>query len=125
MAELLGNPTFALPYWDWTDCYRPQCVGSGCTRMHGQGHELIGGEMNGGSPSPNDPMFFLHHAQVDRLWAAWQEANLASGDSARQVRFGNPGYPDEWLGPIFNFDEVEASELFHYKALGYEYDTLP
>ena len=22
--------------------------------------------------SPNDPIFFLHHANIDRIWAAWQ-----------------------------------------------------
>jgi len=25
--------------------------------------------------SPNDPIFFLHHANVDRLWAKWQETH--------------------------------------------------
>ncbi|MFV2064736.1 MAG: tyrosinase family protein [Chloroflexota bacterium] len=25
--------------------------------------------------SPNDPIFFLHHANVDRIWASWQVAN--------------------------------------------------
>jgi tyrosinase len=23
--------------------------------------------------SPNDPLFFLHHANLDQLWALWQE----------------------------------------------------
>src|SRR5205085_2080637 len=23
--------------------------------------------------SPNDPIFFLHHSNVDRLWAIWQK----------------------------------------------------
>jgi len=106
------------------DELRMVCVGSGCTGMHGQGHEWIGGDMNGGSPSPNDPIFFLHHSQVDRLWAAWQEANLATGDE-QKVNYGNPGFPDTFLGSLFIFNEVDASELFDYKALGYEYDTLP
>ena len=22
--------------------------------------------------SPNDPVFFLHHAQIDRMWSIWQ-----------------------------------------------------
>jgi hypothetical protein len=101
------------------------CVLSGCSGMHGLGHEWIGGDMANGSPSPNDPMFFLHHSQVDRLWAAWQEANLATGDQGLSVHYGNPGFPDAFLGPLFNFAEVDASELFDYKALGYEYDLLP
>ncbi|KPA35765.1 monooxygenase [Fusarium langsethiae] len=23
--------------------------------------------------SPNDPIFFLHHTQIDRLWSLWQQ----------------------------------------------------
>jgi tyrosinase len=103
---------------------RPYCVATGC-QMHGRGHAFVGGDMDGSSASPNDPVFFLHHAQVDRMWAAWQEANLAGGDEERKVHYGNPGFPEAFLGPLFNFEEVVASELFDYKALGYEYDTLP
>jgi tyrosinase len=25
------------------------------------------------SISPHDPMFWLHHANVDRIWATWQQ----------------------------------------------------
>jgi tyrosinase len=39
--------------------------------MHNQVHNWVGGTMlNGGSP--NDPVFWLHHCNVDRLWARWQ-----------------------------------------------------
>jgi tyrosinase len=27
------------------------------------------------STSPNDPVFFLHHCNVDRIWYAWQLRN--------------------------------------------------
>ncbi|KAI9376528.1 hypothetical protein BJX61DRAFT_538767 [Aspergillus egyptiacus] len=39
---------------------------------HGIIHSSIGGEMNPAT-SPNEPLFFLHHAQVDRLWWKWQQ----------------------------------------------------
>jgi tyrosinase len=26
--------------------------------------------------SPNDPLFFMHHANLDYLWALWQEKDL-------------------------------------------------
>ncbi|EER25235.1 hypothetical protein CPC735_018390 [Coccidioides posadasii C735 delta SOWgp] len=42
---------------------------------HGGGH-YFGGGMNGAFSdlyaSPQDPLFFPHHAQVDRIWAIWQ-----------------------------------------------------
>jgi len=39
--------------------------------LHNPPHGWVGGTM-GGMSSPNDPIFFLHHANVDRLWAEWQ-----------------------------------------------------
>src|SRR5690606_18213065 len=27
--------------------------------------------------SPNDPVFWLHHAAIDRLWSIWQEVRTA------------------------------------------------
>lgn len=41
--------------------------------VHTAGHFTIGGD--GGSDfaaSPSDPYFFLHHAQIDRVWWMWQ-----------------------------------------------------
>ena len=39
--------------------------------MHNGVHRWIGGDMAAMS-SPNDPIFFMHHAQIDRIWAIWQ-----------------------------------------------------
>ena len=38
---------------------------------HVPGHTWTGGTMASGS-SPRDPLFYLHHNNVDRLWAIWQ-----------------------------------------------------
>jgi hypothetical protein len=39
---------------------------------HGALHVLIGGFM-GGFRSPADPIFYAHHAFIDRLWLQWQK----------------------------------------------------
>lgn len=45
---------------------------------HNAGHRFIGGHM-GGAFSPNDPIFWLHHANVDRIWDAWQQSRIDRG----------------------------------------------
>lgn len=44
---------------------------------HNQVHVFVGGDMLAGT-SPNDPIFFLNHCNVDRLWAQWQAASPAN-----------------------------------------------
>ncbi|KAJ1955982.1 hypothetical protein GGI12_005430 [Dipsacomyces acuminosporus] len=39
--------------------------------LHGAIHLAVGGDMNS-DPSPNDFIFWLHHANIDRLWNVWQ-----------------------------------------------------
>jgi tyrosinase len=52
---------------------------------HGMAHVYAGGSDIGWlrdvSISVADPLFFLHHANVDRQWALWQTANPARFDS--------------------------------------------
>jgi len=51
------------------------------SQTHNAGHRFVGGHM-GGMFSPNDPVFWMHHANVDRLWAQWQQLRLDNGLSA-------------------------------------------
>ena len=39
--------------------------------VHGGTHNAVGGDM-AGSASPTDPLFWLHHAFIDKVWAEWQ-----------------------------------------------------
>ena len=39
---------------------------------HFNGHASIGLDMFDAYSSPVDPSFWLHHAQVDRMWTIWQ-----------------------------------------------------
>ncbi|KAL4263862.1 Di-copper centre-containing domain superfamily protein [Pleurotus pulmonarius] len=53
------------------------------TKVHNQVHNFVGGDLMGtcpmamdtdecGSFTSNDPIFWLHHGQVDRIWVNWQ-----------------------------------------------------
>jgi len=78
---------------------------------HGTVHNVIGGTMSG-SRSPADPIFWLHHAFIDKLWADWQVTN--SGASF------NPPNMTETLQepPIFS---RKVSGVISTQALGYVY----
>jgi hypothetical protein len=41
------------------------------TVVHNPPHVWVGGVM-GGTASPGDPVFYLHHCWIDLLWAEWQ-----------------------------------------------------
>jgi tyrosinase len=41
--------------------------------FHNTVHMWVGGTMQNPMISPRDPIFWLHHANVDRIWAQWQE----------------------------------------------------
>ncbi|KAK2754555.1 hypothetical protein FQN54_006956 [Arachnomyces sp. PD_36] len=46
---------------------------SGEWGVHGGGHYGVGGDPEGDFiVSPGDPIFYLHHAQIDRVWWIWQ-----------------------------------------------------
>jgi len=76
---------------------------------HGGVHIAVGGQM-GTERSPADPIFWLHHANVDRLWARWQEKH------PRQ----RPGNLSEKLKPNGLFG-VQVSDTLKLTKLGYRY----
>ncbi|KAI1207613.1 Di-copper centre-containing protein [Annulohypoxylon truncatum] len=43
---------------------------------HLNSHTFVGGEAADPFSTPNDPVFYLLHAQIDRLWAIWQGQDL-------------------------------------------------
>ncbi|KAF5684317.1 monophenol monooxygenase [Fusarium circinatum] len=68
---------------------------------HGGGHLSIGGslgEMGDMYSSPGDPIFWLHHTNVDRLWDKWQRLDWP----ARKSDIGGPdtqyAYPYDFFG---------------------------
>lgn len=58
----------ALEGW-WPGWPNPPAPGT-TVGLHNQVHVWVGGSMGPGT-SPNDPVFFLHHANVDRIWSKW------------------------------------------------------
>lgn len=40
--------------------------------VHGGGHYILGGSGSDFFASPNDPVFWLHHGMIDKVWTEWQ-----------------------------------------------------
>lgn len=93
------------------------------SQLHNAVHVWIGGDMGPGT-SPNDPVFFLHHGNIDRIWAAWQHAHPASGYLPQAG--GPPGHngPDAMQFLTLPSPTPNAS-LDYRRTLGYVYDTDP
>lgn len=77
--------------------------------IHGSIHGWVGGTMSSPLTSPADPVFWLHHANLDRLWWVWW--NSASGNHQ------NPVLADPMLHP-WAFTEADVRNI---ASLGYKY----
>lgn len=71
--------------------------------MHNLVHMWVGGDM-GPATSPNDPVFFLNHCNVDRIWLQWQLANPARAYAPRGTSPGpaDPLYRHRSGNPLFS-----------------------
>jgi tyrosinase len=94
--------------------------------LHNLVHRYVAGTM-GGMTSPNDPVFWLHHCNIDRLWALWQRTHTGASpyQPASGAAFGHnlldamifsSAPPAPWPGTF-----SPASVVEHH-ALGYQYD---
>jgi tyrosinase len=71
-----------------------------------------------------DPIFWLHHCNIDRLWEHWRA--LGGGRS-------NPTTDDTWMDTVFTFYDENGNKVMLTGAdvldtqnqLGYRYDDLP
>lgn len=103
--------------------FRNQLEGFRGPNLHNRGHGWVGGSMLP-MTSPNDPVFFMHHCMVDKLWHEWQ------------LRFPNQGYLPMNGGPLGqNLNDVMDStppgpvgqrpiDVLDSTVLGIEYDQL-
>ncbi|KAI1735823.1 Di-copper centre-containing protein [Xylaria scruposa] len=68
-------------------------------KPHGAGHGGVFGTMINVLLSPGDPVFYLHHGYLDRVWWSWQSRNLTT----RLFEIAGNNTPEFTLPPGFNF----------------------
>ncbi|MFF5973874.1 tyrosinase family protein [Streptomyces sp. NPDC012769] len=70
--SVLAMETYDTAPWNSSsDGFRNHLEGWRGVNLHNRVHVWVGGQMATGV-SPNDPVFWLHHAFIDKLWADWQ-----------------------------------------------------
>ena len=79
--------------------------------IHGGVHVWVGGTMSDASVSPADPIFWMHHANLDQLWWAWY--NSPQGNHQNPPLVGSDAVMDPWT-----YTEASVRDI---NALGYEY----
>lgn len=93
------------------------------SRPHNLVHNLIGGSMASIRISPRDPVFWVHHANIDRLWVAW----LNAGGGRKEPLTTNTYWSGNlYYGPaVAGMPRVWTADTTTY--LGYQYDneTMP
>ena len=117
----------------------------GAQHMHNIGHDWISGSWKNADGdiyvgtmepldiSPSDPIFFIHHCNVDRLWAEWQKGGAGRIDAYAP---DEGDYPSGWkrndemfpydrfkTSPVVGDDITPGSQL-DFEALGFTYDTI-
>ncbi|KAH9229139.1 hypothetical protein K456DRAFT_1923934 [Colletotrichum gloeosporioides 23] len=67
--------------------------------VHGAGHPGVGGlygTLTDTYASPGDPLFYLHHTNLDRLWWSWQSRDL----STRLSDISGPVVANDWTNEV-------------------------
>ncbi|KAJ1917956.1 hypothetical protein H4219_002897 [Mycoemilia scoparia] len=93
--------------------------------IHGAVHLGISADM-ATMNAPNDPVFWLHHANIDRIWSNWQSSDLTKrqymydGTNA----YGQPVYLTDTLP---NYPNVKVNQVMAVGrgSMCYSYDDKP
>jgi tyrosinase len=101
------------------DLFRPALEGQPHNTAHvmtGATKSGKGGHMGSGL-SPLDPIFWLHHCMVDRVWAEWQRSGHATPDPQR-----------DYSGQFFDADgkaaKANSTGAMKIEDLDYTYDIF-
>lgn len=105
LASIVAGVPTALSRTNYADFSSP------INGVHGGVHIWVGGTMSDASVSPADPIFWLHHANLDRLW--WQWYNSPQGNHQNPPLVGPDAVTDPWT-----YTETDVRNI---ASLGYAY----
>ncbi|MGH4034072.1 tyrosinase MelC2 [Actinomycetota bacterium Odt1-20B] len=117
--RVLSLSTYDTAPWNSaSQGFRNHLEGWRGANLHNRVHVWVGGQMATGV-SPNDPVFWLHHAFVDKLWAQWQQRHpdapyLPDADTPDVVDLNDTMRP---------WNDVTPADLLDHTPY-YTFDTL-
>ncbi|KAJ4297390.1 hypothetical protein N0V88_004310 [Collariella sp. IMI 366227] len=117
----------AFSYNRWDPSTRPGEFGS-LEDVHNEIHDRVGGggHMSSLDVSSFDPFFWLHHFNVDRLWAIWQDLNPTSFMSPRPAPYSTfsatGGESQTQNTPLAPFWDKSGSKFWNSAQVK---DTIP
>jgi tyrosinase len=77
--------------------------------VHNDVHGWVGGSMSVVPIAAYDPIFYSHHAMIDRLWYLWQLSPLGQDP------------PPETLDAVLTPFPMTVRQTLSINVLGYEY----
>ena len=90
--------------------------------LHNRVHVWVGGDMGPGT-SPNDPVFFLNHCNVDRIWESWMTTHGRTyvPDMSAGAQFKGHRIDDAIASPLGTSttprNVLDVSSIYVYDAL--------
>lgn len=88
---------------------------------HNNVHNNIGAYMPQ-TNSPRDPIFMMHHSNIDRIWAYW---NALGRKNSTDPLWLNMPFTNNYISPDGKLYTRIVKNLQNTKALGYTYDNMP
>jgi len=103
LAQVAPAVEGLLDQTDWSD------FTDGLEDVHDFVHGWVSGDMGNIGTAAYDPIFWSHHAMIDRLWWIWQ------------ARHGNTNISTELLDVVLQPFNLRVRDVLNANDLGYDY----
>ena len=106
--------------------------GSGHGLLESRPHDMVHGDLGGENglmsypeSAALDPIFWLHHCNIDRLWEVWRQRDAGNVDPTEAAWLNGPA---DRVFAIFGADgnpiACNPGDMASLPALGYDYDDV-
>ncbi len=93
--------------------------------LEGTTHNLVHNRIGAFMPqanSPRDPIFMMHHGNIDRIWAYWNALGRKNSDAKLWL---DMVFKDNYLTPEGKPYSKTVKDLLSITPFGYTYDNMP